>query len=116
MVKAELIEKFKMKQTASAANLKSHIGESLRVDKWEFSEYVDADGAYHNVLAIKIANTGEILRTEVSAFIEKFKEYIEAFGEEKLEDRPLVKITGKKSKKNNEYISFEIVDESGNPL
>lgn len=115
-VKAELIEKFKMKQTASAANLKSHIGECLRIEKWDFSEYVDADGAYHNVLAIKVADTGEILRTEVSAFHEKFKAYIDAFGEEKLEDRPLLKITGKKSKKNNEYISFEIVDESGNTL
>lgn len=116
MVKAELIEIFKMKQTASAANLKSHIGECLRVDKWDFPEYVDADGAYHHVLAIKLADSGEILRTEVSAFIEKFKAYIETFGDEKLEDRPLLKITGKKSKKNNAYISFEIVDESGNPL
>lgn len=111
-----LIEKFRMKQTADAANLKSHIGETLKIDKWEFSEYTDIDGAYHNVLALSIYGTDEIYRTEVSAFKDKFKVYIDVFGESPVEDRPCIKITGKTSKKRNEYISFEIVDESGNPL
>lgn len=116
MVKNELLEKFKMKQTAEAGNLKSHIGETLKIGKWETSEYCDVDGTYHNVLSLSIADSKDIYRTEVKAFIEKFRTYAEVFGDEPVDDRPLIKITGKTSKKRNEYISFEIVDESGNPL
>lgn len=115
-VKTELLEKFKMKQTADAANLKNYIGEILSVENWEISDYVDADGKYHKVLALKIAGTGDIYRTEVTAFIEKFNAYIDVFGEEPVDDRPRIKITGKTSKKSNTYISFEIVDENGNIL
>lgn len=112
----ELLERFKMKQTAEAGNLKSHINETLKIDKWEMSEYLDVDGTYHNVLALSIIGTGDIYRTEVTAFIEKFKTYIAVFGELPADERPCIKITGKQSKKRNEYISFEIVDEAGNPL
>lgn len=115
-IKTELLEKFKMKQTAEAGNLKSHIGEILKVERWETSEYVDVGGVYHNVLALSISGTKDILRTEVKAFIEKFNSYVSVFGEESIEDRPLIKITGKTSKNRNEYISFEIVDADGNIL
>ena len=115
-INKELLERFRMKQTAEAANLKTHIGEVLAVEKWESSEYVDADGVAHCVLSLSIHGTGDILRTEVRAFIEKFRTYIDIFGEEPVDKRPRIKITGKTSKKRNEYISFEITDESGNPL
>lgn len=115
-VKTELLEKFKMKQTADASNLKNYIGEVLAIQGWESSEYVDADGKYHKVLALAIAGTSDIYRTEVSAFIEKFNAYVDVFGDEPVEDRPRIKITGKTSKKSNAYISFEIVDENGNIL
>lgn len=115
-ISKELLERFKMKQTAEAANLKTHIGEILAVEKWETSEYVDADGVPHCVLSLSIAETGDILRTEVRAFIEKFRTYVEIFGECPVDQRPRIKITGKTSKKRNEYISFEITDESGNLL
>lgn len=115
-VNPELLEKFKLKMTGDAMNLKTHIGEILTVEKWEKSEYVDADGAYHNVLALMIKGGKDILRTEVSAFIEKFNTYAEVFGEVPVDERPRIKITGKTSKRKNEYISFDIVDESGNIL
>lgn len=115
-VNQELLERFKMKQTADAHNLKSHIGEVLKIDKWELTEYIDADGTYHNVLAVAIYGTKDIYRTEVKAFLEKFKTYIDVFGEAPVDERPYIKITGKTSKKKNDYISFEIVDENGNVL
>jgi len=115
-ISAELLEKFKMKQTMDQGNLKAHIGEIIRVEKWENSEYVPEDGKLHRVLAIKVAGSEEYLRTEVTAFIDKFATFVAVFGDEAVEDRPLLKITGKKSKKNNDYISFELVDESGNIL
>ncbi len=115
-VNQELLERFKMKQTADAHNLKSHIGEVLKIDKWELTEYIDADGTYHNVLAVAIYGTKDIYRTEVKAFLEKFKTYIDVFGDAPVDERPYIKITGKISKKKNDYISFEIVDENGNVL
>ena len=115
-ISKELLERFKMKQTAEAANLKTHIGEVLAIEKWETSEYVDADGVPHAVLSLSINGTGDIYRTEVRAFIEKFRTYIDVFGECPIDQRPLIKITGRTSKKRNEYISFEIVDQSGTPL
>ena len=115
-INKELLERFKMKQTAEAANLKTHIGEVLAIEKWETSEYVDADGVPHSVLSLSINGTGDIYRTEVRAFIEKFRTYIDVFGECPIDQRPLIKITGRTSKKRNEYISFEIVDQSGTPL
>lgn len=113
-INKELLEKFKMRQTAEAMNLKTHIGETLKVDKWESTEYVDADGVYHNVLALSVVPSGDIYRTEVKAFIEKFRTYADVFGDVPVDERPLIKITGKTSRKKNEYISFEICDEEGN--
>lgn len=115
-INQNLVDRFKMKQTAEAVNLKTHIGEFFRVEKYEISEYTDVAGTYHRVLAINPAGTKDIYRTEVAAFIEKFQAYIECFGDAPLEDRPYIKITGKNSKKNNTYISFDICDESGNAL
>lgn len=115
-INQELLERFKMKQTAEAVNLKTHIGEHFRVSKSEVTEYTDVSGAYHRVLAIQPEGTKDIYRTEVSAFIEKFAAYDEVFGSVPVDERPYIKITGKTSKKRNEYISFDLVDESGNPL
>lgn len=115
-IKTELLEKFKMTQTQDLGNLKSHVGEIISVEKWETSEYVPEDGKLHRVLAVKVAGTEDYLRTEVTAFIDKFATYAAVFGDEPVEDRPRIKITGKKSKKNNDYISFEIVDENGNVI
>lgn len=115
-INKEALERFKMKQTAEAGNLKNHIGEDLTIERWEESEYVDVNGEYHKVLALKIFGTTDIYRTEVTAFIEKFKAYAEVFGEYPVEERPRIRIVGKQSKRNNTYISFEILDESGNIL
>ena len=116
MINADLIQKFKMMQTADAANLKSHIGETIKVSDWEFSEYSDVDGQYHNVLALSMPNTREIYRTEVRAFIDKFKKFITVFENVPVEERPFIKITGKTSKKKNDYIDFILTDENGTEL
>lgn len=115
-IKSELLEKFKMTQTVEAANLKAHIGEVLVIERWELSDYVDSDGAPHTVLALKVKDEKEYLRTEVKAFIDKFNKYVAVFGDEPLEDRPALKITGKTSRKKNDYISFDLVDFEGNAL
>ena len=115
-IKPELIEKFKMRQTASAENLKSRIGQVLKVQSWETSEYVDVDGVPHTVLALALCGSGEIVRTEVRAFIEKFRAYVDVFGSEEPDDRPLIKIVPATSKKRNEFILFELCDENGNPI
>lgn len=115
-IDAKKLEKFKMSQTADLINIKAHIGEVLTVIDWEFTEYNDVnDGSYHNVLALKISD-GNIYRTEVGAFKDKFKKYVEYFGDEKPEDRPRIKIIGRKSKKNNDYVNFVLLDEAGNEV
>lgn len=115
-IKSELLEKFKMTQTVEAANLKSHVGEILIVERWELSDYVDSDGKPHTVLALKVKDEKEYLRTEVKAFIDKFNKFVAVFGDEPIDDRPALKITGKTSRKKNDYISFELVDSEGNVL
>ena len=112
----ELIDKFKMKQTSDAVNLKTHIGEFFQIEKWEVTEYCDVSGELHTVLALSVLGTDDIYRTEVKAFIEKFRTYAEVFGDIPAAERPYIKITGKTSRKKNEYISFEICDENGEPL
>ena len=39
------------------------------------NQYSDADGKLHNVLVIKNGLDGQMYKTEVSAFIEKFLKY-----------------------------------------
>jgi hypothetical protein len=51
-------------------------------------------------------------KTEVSAFIEKFMKYDEAFGEDADEDKPEIVIILNKSKKGNTYVNFDLVEKA----
>ena len=76
-------------------------------------QYTDSDGKMHSVLVIKDGKTGEMYKTEVMAFIEKFLKYDEAFGDEPDDAKPDIVITVRESKKHNKYVNFELVDPKG---
>ena len=111
----ELLATFKMRTTADAKNLKELINRRVKPMKWEFSDYTDSDGEIHTVLAMELETDDPkingIYRTEVKAFIEKFRVYMDVFGNVPIEERPLIMITGVKSQRGNPYINFDIVEE-----
>lgn len=114
MANAEKIKLFKMKMTADNKNLKDIIGLTVKPLNWEQSNYTDAEGEIHTVLAIELLmpdGKREFYRTEVKAFIEKFNIYDEVFRTEPDEEKPSIKITGKDSKRGNKYINFDIIEE-----
>lgn len=76
-------------------------------------QYSDADGKMHSVLVIKNGLDGKMYKTEVSAFIEKFLKYEEAFGEEPDDSKPQIVIILNTSKKGNKYVNFDLVVDSG---
>ena len=51
----------------------------------------------------------KMYKTEVSAFIEKFLKYEEAFGDEPDENKPDIVIVLNTSKKGNKYVNFDLV-------
>ena len=48
-------------------------------------------------------------KTEVSAFIEKFLKYDEAFGSEPDDQKPDIVIQINTSKKGNRYVNFDLI-------
>ena len=111
MVNQEKVALFKMKVTSDRKNIKELIGKQVKPIKWEFTKYDDAEGEQHVVLAIDLEVDGQrdIYRTETQAFINKFEIYIEVFGDEPENERPVIEITGKNSKRGNKYVNFELV-------
>ena len=71
--------------------------------------YTASDGTEHQVLVIKNGNDGKFYRTEVKAFIEKFMNYMEAFGDCPDIERPEIVVVLNVSKKGNKYVNFDIV-------
>ena len=71
--------------------------------------YSDQDGKMHSVLVIKDGKTGQMYKTEVSAFIEKFLKYDEAFGSEPDDQKPDIVIQINTSKKGNRYVNFDLI-------
>lgn len=74
--------------------------------------YTDADGKMHSVLVIKNGIDGQMYKTEVAAFIDKFMKYEEAFGDEPDEEKPDIVIILNKSKKGNTYVNFDLVNKA----
>lgn len=74
--------------------------------------YTDADGKMHSVLVIKNGLDGQMYKTEVAAFIDKFMKYEEAFGDEPDEEKPDIVIILNKSKKGNTYVNFDLVNKA----
>ena len=111
MANVDKIALFKMKVTSDQKNVKELIGKQVKPLKWEFTKYEDSEGEQHIVLAIDLLVDGqrEIYRTETQAFITKFEVYIEVFGDEPEEERPMIEITGKNSKRGNKYVNFDVI-------
>lgn len=91
-------------------NLRECEGLVIKPIAFHTHQYSDADGKLHSVLVIKNGNDGQMYKTEVSAFIEKFMKYDEAFGEDADEDKPEIVIILNKSKKGNTYVNFDLID------
>ncbi len=99
------IQQYKLRQTETMANLKEIIGQTITPVAELMQEYTDSDGQVHNVLAIK-TDDNRYFRTEVAAFIEQYRRYLEVFAED--DPRPAITITGKKSRRGNPYLGMEI--------
>lgn len=91
-------------------NVKDIDGQEILPVAQHTHSYLDAEGKNHSVLVIKDGITGEMVKTEVLAFIEKFNSYLEAFGTLPDEEKPRIRISCKVSKKGNKYANFELVD------
>ena len=73
-------------------------------------QYTGSDGKLHSVLVIKNGKDGQMYKTEVSAFIDKFLKYQEAFGDEPDEQKPDIVIVLNTSKQGNKYVNFDLVN------
>lgn len=91
-------------------NLKDCEGLIIKPVAHHTHQYSDADGKLHSVLVIKNGNDGQMYKTEVQAFIDKFLKYDEAFGEEPDEQKPDIVIVLNTSKKGNKYVNFDLVN------
>lgn len=92
-------------------NVKEIDGQEILPVAYHSHNYLDAEGKQHGVLVIKDGLTGEMFKTEVLAFIEKFNSYLEAFETLPDEERPKIRIACKISKKGNKYANFELAED-----
>ena len=91
-------------------NLKDCEGLIISPVAFHTHQYSDADGKLHSVLVIKNGKDNQMYKTEVSAFIEKFMKYDEAFGEAPAAEKPDIVIVLNTSKKGNKYVNFDLVN------
>lgn len=91
-------------------NLKDCEGLIISPVAFHTHQYSDADGKLHSVLVIKNGKDGQMYKTEVQAFIEKFMKYDEAFGEAADDEKPDIVIVLNTSKKGNKYVNFDLVN------
>lgn len=106
LTKMELFKAMNDKHT----NLKDCEGLIISPVAHHTHTYTDADGKTHSVLVIKNGKDGQMYKTEVAAFIEKFLKYDEAFGSEADENKPDIVIVLNVSKKGNKYVNFDLVN------
>lgn len=104
LTKMELFKAMNDKHT----NLKDCEGMIISPVAFHTHEYEDNNGKTHTVLVIKDGKTGEMLKTEVKAFIDKFMKYDEAFGECPDDEKPEIVIVLNTSKAGNKYVNFDL--------
>lgn len=92
-------------------NVKEIDGQVLLPVAQHTHTYMDAEGKQHSVLVIKDGITGQLFKTEVQAFIDKYMSYLESFGDLPDEEKPKIVIACRISKKNNKYANFDLVNE-----
>lgn len=93
-------------------NLRNCEGLVIHPVAFHTHQYSDNDGKDHTVLVLYNGIDGEMYKTEVSAFIEKFMKYDESFGGLPDEEKPKIVIILNTSKKGNKYVNFDLVDDS----
>lgn len=91
-------------------NVKDCEGQVMHPVAFHTHTYTDADNKDHTVLVIFNGDDGKMYKTEVSAFIDKFMKYDEAFGNLPDEEKPRIVISARVSKKGNRYANFDLVD------
>lgn len=106
LTKMELFKAMNDKHT----NLRDIEGQVISPVAHHTHQYSDSDGKLHSVLVIKDGKTGQMYKTEVQAFIEKFLKYDEAFGDEPDSEKPDIQIVLNTSKKGNKYVNFDLVN------
>ena len=110
LTKMELFKAMNDKHT----NLKDCEGLVIKPVAHHTHTYMDADGKEHSVLVIKNGHDGQMYKTEVAAFIDKFLKYDEAFGSEADDKKPDIIIVLNVSKKGNKYVNFDLVSDAAN--
>ena len=105
------IQKFRA-MNDSHPNLKDCEGLVIRPVAFHTHQYTDSKDKLHTVLVILNGNDGQMYRTEVAAFIDKFMKYDESFGDAPDDEKPEITITIKTSKAGNKYVNFELLDET----
>lgn len=103
------IQKFKA-MNDKHTNLKDCEGLIIKPVACHTHTYEDADGKTHSVLVILNGNDGEMYKTEVQAFIDKFNKYLESFGDMPDDEKPDIKIILNVSKKGNRYVNFDLCE------
>lgn len=108
LTKMELFKAMNDKHT----NLKDCEGMIISPVAFHTHEYEDNNGKTHTVLVIKDGKSGEMFKTEVKAFIDKFMKYDEAFGEVPDEEKPDIVIVLNTSKAGNKYVNFDLANKA----
>ena len=104
------VEIFRAMNGRDVQNVKELEGQYIVPVAYHTHEYEDMEGKTHNVLVLKDGKTGNLCKTEVKAFIQKFLAYDEAFGTLADNEKPEMLIKPVVSKKGNKYIDFDVVD------
>ena len=103
------VEKFNA-MTGAVKNIKDlGEGEIIHPAGYHCHTYESQDGSEHQVLVIKDGKTGELYKTETKAFIQKFLQFDEAFGDLPDDQKPDLAICFKESKRGYKYVNFEVV-------
>ena len=104
------IQKFKA-MNDKLPNFKECEGLVVRPLAFHNSHYTGQDNKEHTKLVILNALDGQMYKTEVKAFIEKFMQYDESFGDMPDEEKPLMVIKMNTSKAGNKYVTFDLQEE-----
>lgn len=104
-------ELFRAKNGDGVENVRDCEGEILRPVAFTTKQYIGRDEKEHSVLIFKDGNHGGMYKTEVRAFIEKFTDYMDSFGEVPDDEKPEIVIILTKSQKGNTYVTFDLAEE-----
>ena len=97
-------EMFNMTQGSEVGKLSDKVGETLKLDGWLLYVDENSTGELQQVLVVR-EESGELSATISATFIEQFTKLVDFMGDESYS----IKIVGKRSKNNREYITCSVV-------